>query len=81
MDSQHDRAIVVRVQWRNVIAHRFSHQGESSEDRGRTCGRGSCQVTVQSEVPWAVDGEWALWILVTASALHVVEEQVLGWQG
>jgi len=28
-----------------------------------------------------VDREWALWVLVTASALHVVEEQVLGWQG
>jgi hypothetical protein len=28
-----------------------------------------------------VDGEWALWVLVTAAALHVVEEQALGWQG
>ena len=28
-----------------------------------------------------MDAEWVLWVLVTASALHVVEEQVLGWQG
>lgn len=25
--------------------------------------------------------EWVLWVLVTASALHVVEEHALGWQG
>ncbi|MGV1050502.1 MAG: HXXEE domain-containing protein [Solirubrobacterales bacterium] len=25
--------------------------------------------------------EWVLWVLVTASALHVVEEHGLGWQG
>ena len=25
--------------------------------------------------------EWVLWLLVTASALHVVEEHALGWQG
>ena len=25
--------------------------------------------------------DWVLWILVTASALHVVEERALGWQG
>jgi hypothetical protein len=25
--------------------------------------------------------DWVLWILVTASALHVVEERGLGWQG
>ncbi len=25
--------------------------------------------------------EWVLWILVTASAMHVVEEHALGWQG
>jgi hypothetical protein len=25
--------------------------------------------------------EWVLWILLTASALHVVEERGLGWQG
>jgi Protein of unknown function with HXXEE motif len=25
--------------------------------------------------------EWVLWILLTASALHVVEEHALGWQG
>jgi hypothetical protein len=25
--------------------------------------------------------EWVLWILVAASALHVVEEHALGWQG
>jgi hypothetical protein len=25
--------------------------------------------------------DWVLWVLVTASALHVVEEHALGWQG
>jgi hypothetical protein len=25
--------------------------------------------------------EWVLWLLVTASAVHVVEEHALGWQG
>jgi hypothetical protein len=25
--------------------------------------------------------DWVLWIRVTASALHVVEERGLGWQG
>lgn len=25
--------------------------------------------------------EWVLWVLLTASALHVVEERGLGWQG
>lgn len=25
--------------------------------------------------------DWVLWVLVTASALHVVEERGLGWQG
>ncbi len=25
--------------------------------------------------------DWVLWVLVTASALHVVEEHSLGWQG
>lgn len=25
--------------------------------------------------------QWVLWVLVTASALHVVEEHALGWQG
>ncbi|HWB68884.1 MAG TPA: HXXEE domain-containing protein [Solirubrobacterales bacterium] len=25
--------------------------------------------------------EWVLWVLVTASAMHVVEEHALGWQG
>ena len=28
-----------------------------------------------------VGHEWVLWILVTASAVHVVEEHALGWQG
>jgi hypothetical protein len=28
-----------------------------------------------------VGHEWVLWVLVTASALHVVEEHALGWQG
>lgn len=28
-----------------------------------------------------MDHEWVLWILLTASALHVVEEHALGWQG
>jgi hypothetical protein len=25
--------------------------------------------------------DWVLWILAAASALHVVEEHALGWQG
>jgi hypothetical protein len=25
--------------------------------------------------------EWVLWVLATASAMHVVEEHTLGWQG
>lgn len=25
--------------------------------------------------------QWVLWVLLTASALHVVEEHALGWQG
>jgi hypothetical protein len=28
-----------------------------------------------------VGNDWVLWILVAASALHVVEEHALGWQG
>lgn len=28
-----------------------------------------------------MDHDWVLWILVTASALHVVEEHAMGWQG
>ncbi len=28
-----------------------------------------------------MNDDWVLWILVTASALHVVEEHALGWQG
>jgi hypothetical protein len=28
-----------------------------------------------------MDHDWVLWILVTASAFHVVEERGLGWQG
>jgi hypothetical protein len=25
--------------------------------------------------------DWVIWVLVAASALHVVEEHALGWQG
>jgi hypothetical protein len=28
-----------------------------------------------------VNHDWVLWVLVTASALHVVEEHHMGWQG
>jgi hypothetical protein len=28
-----------------------------------------------------VNHDWVLWVLLTASALHVVEERALGWQG